>query len=90
MLFALVCEDKPDSEDLRKATRDNHLAYIKEFNVQMAGPMLSADGTTMVGSLILLEADDIAAAEAFAASDPYALAGLFDRVTIRPFRKVIG
>lgn len=90
MLFALVCEDKPDSEDLRKATRDQHLAYINDFDVQMAGPMLSADGNTMIGSLILLEAPDLAAAEAFAAQDPYGLAGLFSAVTIRPFRKVIG
>ena len=90
MLFALVCEDKADHEDLRKATRENHLAYIGDFDVQLAGPMLSDDGSTMIGSLILLEAEDLAAAQQFADSDPYALAGLFSRVHIRPFRKVIG
>ncbi len=89
MQFILICEDKADSEDLRKATRDAHLAYIGEYDVSFAGPMLSDDGSTMIGSVICLEAKDRAAAEAFAASDPYKAAGLFEKVTIRPFRQVI-
>ena len=89
MLFAIVCEDKADHEALRKETRADHLAYIGDFDVRLAGPMLSDDGDTMIGSIILLEADDLAAAQDFAASDPYKLAGLFAKVTIRPFRQVI-
>lgn len=89
MLFAIICEDKVDSEDLRKATRDDHLGYISNFAVTLAGPMLSDDGNTMIGSIILLEADSLEDAQAFAASDPYKLAGLFARVSIRPFRQVI-
>ena len=86
MQFILICEDKADSENLRKATRDAHLAYIGEYEVSFAGPMLSDDGSIMIGSVICLEAED---AEAFAASDPYKAAGLFEKVTIRPFRQVI-
>ena len=71
MQFILICEDKADSEELRKATRDAHLAYIGEYAVSFAGPMLSDDGTSMIGSVICLDAEDRAAAEAFAASDPY-------------------
>ena len=41
----------------------------------------------MAGSLIIVEADDLAAAEAFNAADPYAKAGLFERVEIRAFRR---
>ena len=89
MLFAIICEDKPDHENLRKETRADHLAYIGDFQVQLAGPMLSDNGETMIGSIILLQADDLAAAQQFAASDPYKLAGLFANVTIRPFRQVI-
>ncbi len=89
MLFVLTCEDKADSEELRKATRADHLAYIGDFDVRLAGPMLSDDGEHMIGSLIILEADSLADAERFAESDPYKLAGLFANVTIRPFRQAI-
>ncbi len=89
MLFSILCEDHADSEALRKATRDDHLAYIGGFQVTLAGPLLSDDGATMIGSLILLEAASLQEAQAFAASDPYKLAGLFQNVTIRPFRQVI-
>lgn len=89
MLFALVCEDKQDSESLRKATRDAHLSYIANFDVKLAGPMLSDDGETMIGSIILVDVADMGAAQAFAAEDPYALAGLFENVSIRRFKQVI-
>ncbi|NOX51749.1 MAG: YciI family protein [Gammaproteobacteria bacterium] len=88
MLYVLICDDKADSEGLRKATRDQHLQYIQAFDVRFAGPMLSADESTMVGSIIVLNADDRTAAQAFADADPYALAGLFANVRIQPFRQV--
>ena len=90
MLFALYCEDKPDSEELRKANRDAHLAYAGEHQIEFAGPLLSDDGERMVGSLIILDAADLAAAQAFAEHDPYAKAQLFAEVKIRPIRKAIG
>lgn len=89
MLFALICEDRNGQEELRKATREAHLAFIAEYDVRLAGPMLSDDGSTMIGSIIMLGADSLAAAEQFAANDPYKLAGLFEKVSIRPFRQVI-
>lgn len=89
MLYALICEDNADSEELRKATRGDHLSYIGGFDVKLAGPMLSDDGETMIGSIILLEADNLQAAQHFAANDPYKLAGLFQNVKIRPFRQAI-
>ena len=90
MLYALICEDKPDSEALRKSVRSQHLEYIQSFDVRFAGPMLADDEATMIGSIIVLDATDRAAADAFAAGDPYGQAGLFDKVTIRPFKQVIG
>ena len=89
MLYALICEDKPDSEALRKSVRNDHPALIQNHDVRFAGPMLADDEATMIGSIIVLEVADRAAAEAFAAADPYQLAGLFANVTIRPFRQVI-
>ena len=90
MLFALICDDRPDSLELRKATRDAHLAYIRETGVVVqAGPLLDAEGR-MAGSLVILDVADRAAAEAWAAADPYARAGLFAQAAIRPWMKVIG
>ncbi len=90
MRATLICLDKPGHEALRKATREAHLAYIRQTGVvEMAGPFLSPGGT-MTGSLIVLEVPDLAAAQAWAAGDPYALAGLFASVDVREWKKVIG
>ena len=90
MLYALICTDKPGHLEIRKANRDAHLAYIAETGVvAMAGPFLSEAGD-MAGSLVVLDVADRAAAEAWAASDPYARAGLFEGVDIRAWKKVIG
>lgn len=89
MLFAIIAEDKPGALELRLATRPTHLDYLDgqvEMLVQ-AGPVLDAEGKPC-GSVLIVEAADQAAAEAFAAADPYAQAGLFARVSIRPFRQV--
>lgn len=89
MLYAVICDDKPGALDIRKATRPAHVAYLKETNVVQAGPLLDAAGE-MCGSLLILDMPDLAAAEAWAAGDPYAAAGLFARVQVRPWNRVIG
>ena len=89
MLYVLICEDKPDSEALRKSVRGDHLTYLQNFDVRFAGPMLGDDESTMIGSIIVIDAADRDAANAFAASDPYGAAGLFTNVTIRAFKQVI-
>lgn len=90
MLIALIARDKPGALETRKATRDAHLAYIKETGVvQQAGPTLDAEGQ-MSGSVIVLDVPDMAAAEAWAAGDPYANAGLFESVEILHWNRVIG
>lgn len=92
MLFALICTDKPNASALRADVRSKHLAYIdaNKARVKIAGPFTSENGATMLGSLIIVEAADMAAARAFAANDPYALAGLFAEVEIKPWRWLIG
>lgn len=91
MLFIFVCTDKPGSEPLRLANRAAHLEYLKQFadGLFAAGPTLSDDGSSMNGSMLVLDFPDRAAAEAFAADDPYAKAGLFASVVIRPWKKVL-
>ena len=90
MLYALICTDKPGHLEVRKANRDAHLSYIAETGVvAMAGPFLT-DAGEMIGSLVVLDVADRAAAEGWAAGDPYAKAGLFERVEIRAWKKVVG
>ena len=89
MLYAVICRDKPAHLQIRLDTRAAHLAYIEATGiVKMAGPFL--EGGQMCGSLVVLEADSLSAAEAWAAGDPYKAAGLFDSVTVAEWKKVIG
>ncbi len=89
MLFALVCTDKPQSLDLRLATRAAHLAYLQTYaeKMIMAGPLLDPEGRAC-GSLLIIDVADAAEAAGFAEADPYARAGLFESVVIRPYRVV--
>ncbi|MGJ8621897.1 MAG: YciI family protein [Yoonia sp.] len=90
MRFALMTKDKPGALQVRKDNRAAHLAYIEETGVvEMAGPVLDDDGQ-MCGSLIVLEVADMTAAQEWAENDPYAMAGLFEDVTLRAWNKVIG
>lgn len=90
MHFVIACVDKPGALEIRKANRDAHLAYLKQHEGQIvaAGPTLTDDGEGMTGSVLIMEFADRAAADTFAAGDPYAQAGLFASVTITPWRKV--
>ena len=87
MLFIVQCEDAPGSPEKRKATRAAHLEYLKSFGpaVFVAGPVLGNDGRTAVGSVIVIDVADGAAAERFAAGDPYGKAGVFASVRIAPW-----
>ncbi len=87
MLFAITCHDKPGSLALRQHTRPAHLGYLVDFHIVLGGPMLDESGQPC-GSMLVIDAPDRAAAETFAGGDPYAVAGLFDRVTIHGFRAV--
>ncbi len=78
MLFAVTCLDKPGALDLRLANRTDHLAFAKTQPIVIGGPLLSDDGTQMIGSLLVVEA-----------ADPYAKAGLFANVTVHPFKHVL-
>ncbi len=92
MLFAAMCHDKPDHLAVRLATRDAHVAWLKSLGarVRIAGPFLDETAEIMQGSIVVIEAETLAEAEATFAADPYAAAGLFKTVEIRPWRWTIG
>jgi uncharacterized protein len=87
MLYALICTDKPNSLALRKAKRPEHVAYLQSLGqtLVLAGPLTEADGETMNGSLVVIEAASLQDAEKIAAGDPFAKAGVFASVDIRPW-----
>jgi len=88
--FVLICTDKPGALETRMATRERHLAYLAELGVVKAGgAFLDADGKPE-GSMLVVEVDDLAAAQTVAANDPYALAGVFAKVEVRPWRMAVG
>ncbi len=90
MLIALIARDKPGHLQTRVDNRAAHLAYIEETGVvAQAGPLLDQDGE-MAGSLVILDVEDMAAGEAWAAKDPYNKAGLFEAVELITWKKVIG
>jgi uncharacterized protein YciI len=88
MLYALICTDKPDGLKVRMANRPDHVAYLQSLGdtLVLAGPFLCDDGETMNGSLVVVAAASLEAARAIAAGDPFAKAGLFASVEIRPWR----
>ncbi len=92
MLFAISCIDKPDHGAVRAETRPTHLDFLEAnaARIKLAGPYLDDDGERMTGSLLVIEAADAAEARAFAEADPYARAGLFESVAIRPWKWTIG
>jgi hypothetical protein len=90
MRVALICIDRPGALPVRLENRAAHLAHIDQSGiVEMAGPFLDTEGA-MTGSLIVLLVNTLAEAQAWAEADPYAKAGLFESVTIREWKKVIG
>ena len=90
MFVALIAYDKPGAQNVRQENRPMHLEYLKSTDlVAQAGPLLNADGD-MVGSLIILDVDDMAQAQDWADNDPYAKAWLFQSVTLTHWNRVIG
>lgn len=90
MMFAVTALDKPDHLETRLETRPAHLQFWDDNAASMvlAGPFLGEDGKA-TGSLMIVKAEDQAAAEALVGRDPYAEAGVFESVVVRPWNWVI-
>lgn len=95
MYFAVWATDAEGTQAARLALREAHRARLRQPGahpvvVVAGGPTLSENGSTMNGSLLVIEADDIEAVRHFVAADPYAGAGVYARVEIRPWRWGLG
>jgi len=90
MYYLIIGRDKPKSAALRQANRPAHLAYWRGLRayVPFGGPFSNEQGGSL-GSMLVVEAADLAAAKALAAADPYHKAGLFAKVEILPWRWVL-
>jgi len=98
MFYAIVGEDRPDSLAQRLAARPDHVQRLQALQAEgrllMAGPFPAIDSPDpgpagFTGSLIVAEFPSLTAARAWADADPYVAAGVYDRVTVRPFKKVL-
>lgn len=98
MLYAIISEDVNDSLEKRMAARPDHLARLEklrdEGRVVLAGPHPAIDAETpgdagFSGSLVVAEFDSLDAAQAWADTDPYVSAGVYAKVVVKPFKKVL-
>jgi uncharacterized protein YciI len=92
MFFVLHAFDKAGALEKRLANYDAHKAFLADtsshdISMIMSGPLVADDGKTMIGSLMILEAPDRAAVEAFNHADPFRGAGIWERVVITAFVK---
>ena len=90
MLFALICTDKANSLEIRQQSRPDHLKFLESLgsSLKAAGPFTDDDGKP-TGSLVIIEAQNRAAISEIAARDPYAVAGLFASVEVKPWKWLI-
>lgn len=98
MWYAINGEDMPDSLEKRLAARPAHLdrlnALQSEGRLLLAGPFPAIDSPDpgpagFTGSLIVAEFDSLEAAQSWADTDPYVAAGVYSRISVKPFRKVL-
>lgn len=98
MWYVIYAEDAPGSLEKRLAARPDHLARLNDLQAEgrllLAGPCPAIDAVDpgpagFSGSVIVAEFSSLEAAQAWAAEDPYRKAGVYDRVTVKPFKKVL-
>lgn len=98
LYYAIVGEDVADSLERRLAARPAHLARLEALKqagrLLLAGPFPAIDSADpgpagFSGSLIVAAFDSLEAAQTWADADPYVAAGVYARVTVRPFKRVL-
>lgn len=73
MYFVIYAKDRKDGLPIRKANRDAHLEWIRSasgIKVVMAGPLINDAGDTMIGSMLVVNAPDMGAVNAWLTDDP--------------------
>ena len=98
MWYAIMAEDTPNSLDKRLAARPQHLSRLTALQdagrLLLAGPFPAIDSIDpgpagFTGSLIIAEFTDLQAAKIWANDDPFVSAGVYQNVTVKPFRKTL-
>lgn len=97
MLYVIFAQDIPHSLEKRLAARPAHLARLQllrdEGRLLTAGPLPAVDSNDpgaagFTGSTVIAEFDSLVAAQAWADSDPYVEAGVYEKVVVKPYKKV--
>ena len=98
MLYAIISEDIANSSEKRGSARPAHVerlnALKEEGRLIIAGPHPAIDSENpgdagFTGSLIIAEFDTLGAAQAWADTDPYIAAGVYEKVVVKPYKKVL-
>ena len=90
MLYAITLLDKPDGAALRAQVRPQHKGYLAEVaeRIAFAGPLVADDGTTMIGSLLVIDFDSRDSANAWLRDEPFNHAGLYAATQVHAFRNL--
>ncbi len=98
MYYAIIAEDHPGTLVKRLEARPEHLARLTQLQDEgrllIAGPHPAIDseepGTAgFTGSLVVAEFSDLNSAQSWADDDPYIAAGVYNQVTVKPFKFVL-
>ena len=98
MFYAIISEDIPNSLEKRKSARPAHLERLEslkqEGRLLIAGPHPAIDtnepgNAGFTGSLVIAEFNSLADAQAWADNDPYVSSGVYSKVTVKPFKRVL-
>lgn len=98
MLYVIIGEDHANSLAKRLAARPAHLERVQALQTQgrlvLAGPTPAIDSADpgeagFTGSVIVAEFESLIAAQAWADADPYIAAGVYQQVSVKPFKKVL-
>ena len=89
MLYIIYQEDRPGAAAIRAANKDAHFAYLDlhKDKLVLGGALLADDGVQRVGSCLIINVPNRAAAEAFSRDEPFRKAGLFESIKIRHMRR---
>ncbi|MEM7400785.1 MAG: YciI family protein [Pseudomonadota bacterium] len=98
MLYAFISQDMANSLEKRLSVRDQHIARLNELKEEgrliIAGPHPAIDSSDpgdagFTGSLIVAEFESLTSAQEWADADPYIAAGVYEKVTVKPFKLVL-
>jgi hypothetical protein len=98
MFYVFIGQDTPDSLEKRLATRPAHVARLQALQAEgrllLAGPFPAVDAEDpgaagYTGSLIVAEFPSLADAQNWADAEPYLSSGVYEKVTVKPFRKTL-